>query len=179
MAASPYIEAGPGDGLPRLILSFDGGARAIAPGGARVAGAGAVLWSLSPRDLSLTLRAEAWAALPGEAWAPIAEAWGLHLALQLLLRAGEPCLSCQVVGDNLAVLRFAAAQGSLRNPAHEGILSPTLSQLALRGIDPTWLAVRRRFNKAADLRATAAVHWAAGLAAAGTLDPVARSVWHW
>ena len=179
VAASPFIDTCPGDGLPRLVLSFDGGARATASGDARVAGAGAVLWSLSPRDLSLTLRAEAWVALPGEAWAPIAEAWGLHLALQLLLRAGEACLPCQVVGDNLAVMRFAAAQGSLRNPAHEGILSPSLAQLALRGIEPSWLAVRRRFNKAADSRATAAVQWAAVLAAEGTLTPVARSVWYW
>ena len=145
----------------------------------RVAGAGALLWSLSPRDLSLTLRAEAWVALPGEQWAPIAEAWGLYLALQLLLHVRQPCLACQIVGDNLSVLRFAAAQGSLRNPAHEGLLAPALSQLALHGIAPEWLAVRRRFNKAADARATAAVHWAAGLAATGATKPLARSVWHW
>ena len=144
-----------------------------------MAGAGAVLWALSPRDCTLTLRAEAWAALPGEAWAPIAEAWGLHLALHLLLQVGHACLPCQIVGGNLAVLRFGAAQGSLRNPAHEGVLAPTLSQLALQGVEPDWLAVRRRFNKAADNRATAAVAWAATLAAAGTLTPVVRAVWHW
>ena len=103
----------------------------------------------------------------------------MHLALQLLLRVGSAHLPCQVVGDNLSVIRFAAAQGSLRDPAHEGLLAPSLAQLALRGIAPSWVAVRRRFNSAADARATAAVQWAASLAAAGFRTPLVRSTWHW
>ena len=168
-----------GDGLPRFLLAFDGGARSLPSGHGRVAGAGALLWSLSPHDLTLSLRAEAWAALPGEDWSPVAEAWGLHLALQLLMKVGSAHHPCQVIGDNLSVVRFAAAQGSLRNPTHEGLLSPSLAQLALRGIEPVWLAVRRRFNSAADARATAAVHWAASLAAAGIRTPLVRATWHW
>ena len=177
--SGPLAGAPSADGLPRVLVTFDGGARDVASRPGRVAGAAALLWSLSPDDLCLSLRAEAWAALPGEAWSPVAEAWGLHLGLQLLLQVATPGASVQVVGDNLSVVRFGAAQGSLRDPSHEGLLAPSLAQLALRGISPMWTAVRRRFNAAADARATEAVQWVATLAAADTSSPVVRPAWRW
>ena len=62
-----------------------------------------------PTTGCLVVRGEASVALPNERWAPVAEAWGIRLALLLIQRAPPGCRSVHVAGDNVAVVRFAAA----------------------------------------------------------------------
>ena len=155
------------------IVAFDGGARRDADIDARVAGAGAIIWTLGANGEVQEI-ARACAALPGESWSPIAEAWGLRLALLLAVRHVRPGRRLRVVGDNVAVIRFGAAQGRLRNPDHESLISPVLCDALLRSIHLSWTAVRRRYNRAADAVATEGVRWAARLATTGEIAPRVR-----
>eukprot|EP00969_Alexandrium_andersonii_P004581 197230-Alexandrium_andersonii.AAC.1 len=52
------------------------------------------------------------------------------------------------------------------------VLEGPLGDVAARGLDLQWQAVRRRFNRAADAGATRAVLWAAELRGAGRLHIV-------
>ncbi len=157
---------------PPLEVTFDGGARCIS--GLRVAGAGAVLWG--PEDLHGNRKrvVDARVALPGVRYAQVAEAWGLRIGIGLLLshRATSkgPCRAL-ITGDNLGVVRYGASQGRLRKPEMQGLLEGPLGELALGRWDLSWLAVRRRFNKAADEQATKAVQWAGYLAKRGEMSP--------
>ena len=69
------------------------------------------------------VRGEATVALPSERWSPIAEAWGTSLALCFIEEAPADCKSVHVAGDNLAVVRFAAAQRTLHDPSHKGVIA--------------------------------------------------------
>ena len=76
-------------------------------------------------------------------------------------------------------LSFAAAQGRLRDPSHEGLIAPLLADLLMRGIRPVWAAVRRRFNRDADRLASAAVVQASRRAEDGEVGPLVEVRWHW
>jgi hypothetical protein len=157
-------------------VAFDGGARLIH--GHRVAGAGAVLWDDASDTGGPALVAEAQVALPGETTAPVAEAWGLRLALALLDVWKPRRRVARVIGDNLAVIRYGAAQGRIHRTHLHSILEQPLSRAALTGWQLHWSAVRRRFNRHADRMATEAVLYAGDLALAGRAAPVTRIVWH-
>ena len=88
----------------------------------------------------------------------------------LLLESGAVGTSAKnamIAGDNLAVIRYGAAQGRLHRPEMQGILEGVLARLAAAGWNLGWLAMRRCFNTAADALATAALRGAADLARAG------------
>ena len=77
-----------------------------------------------------------------------------------------------VIGDNLAVVRYIAHSGRLRNPVHDALLSVTLGRVLTKDILLHPYAVRRRFNKEADAIATEAVRHAASLRGAEQYHPV-------
>ena len=143
-----------------LVVTFDGGAR---DKDGRVAGSGAVLWGPEDTTGQRQPLAHALVALPDEKYAQVAEAWGAAAAIMLLLRQGRGSMRVLFAGDNLAVVRYGAAQGFLRNPALAGPLHTFLSRLSITGHLATWIAVRRKHNKAADLLATLALELAVGL----------------
>ena len=119
--------------------------------------------------------ADASVALPGEKFAQVAEAWGLRLAGGLLLGNGcaiDVAKTALVAGDNLAVVRYGAAQGRLHRPEMQGILESVLAKLPAAGWSISWLAMRRCFNGAADKLATAALEVASVLAQAGKMVPL-------
>ena len=90
-------------------------------------------------------------ALPDEHRSPVAEAWGANAALQLLLRGPDMWpRTARVVGDNLAAVRYCAAQGRLHSPDIQGVLDSVLGRVLLGGWRLTWEAVRRRWNRRAD-----------------------------
>ena len=155
---------------------FDGGVRELF--GARVGGAGAVLWGLDGRSGLLRRLASASMALPDVGDSQVAEAWGAHL-VSLLLREhglrGERRV--RISGDNLAVVRHCAAQGRLRRPCAQAALGPVLARLAAGGWQVTWQAIRLRSNMAADGEATAGVFWAARLRRGGLLERRVRIRW--
>ena len=156
-------------------VTFDGGARAGASG--RAAGAAALLWGPPAPDGTRTIVARAMVALPGEAFAQVAEAWGAKLALGLLSTMSTDERRARIIGDNLAVVRYGAERGALRRPGMQGLLAPALAQTAEKGWHLSWTAVRRRLNKAADAAATAAVLWAHRLRRAGHTRPVTTVDW--
>ena len=170
---APHLVSGGPDGVG-VEVTFDGGARSVS--GTQVAGAGVVLWARQPAGLyapALLLRIE----LPGESTAPVAEAWGLRGACRVLaahgsrfLPVGLPGRFARVVGDNLAVVRFAACSGRLHDWHLQGLLEEPLASLAALGWAVEWLAARRRFNQAADAEATAAVMEAGRRAAIGSRE---------
>ena len=99
------------------------------------------------------------------------------LALQLADRA-IGCRSLHIAGDNLAVVRSAAAQGKLHDPSHEGLIAQPLAALPVKGLIPSWSAIRRRFNSAADRLATIAVRCADQVVSAGRLNPEISTHWY-
>ena len=111
-------------------------------------------------------------ALPACDNAQVAEAWGLRLALGLLVECRGAGRLATVVGDNLAVIRYGASQGHLRRPHMQGLLEAPLARAALGAWAIAWFAVRRCFNAAADSVATEAVLEALRLAASGSTSPV-------
>ena len=60
----------------------------------------------------------------------------------------------QVVGDNLPVLRMAATNGRVRTPGIWELLEAPVTHAALQEWNCRWVAVRRKFNSAADKLAT-------------------------
>ena len=101
----------------------------------------------------------------------------MRLALQLADQA-IGCRLLHIAGDNLAVVRFAAAQGKLHDPSHERLIAQPLASLLMKGVIPSWSAIRRRFNSAADRLATTAVRCADQLAKLGRMAPEIRFHWY-
>ena len=90
-------------------------------------------------------------ALPGEANAQVAEAWGgARGALQLLRKLRGPERCARVIGDSLAVVKYGAEKGLLRHPRMQSVMAHELAGALEAGWQLTWKAVRRRLNKAAD-----------------------------
>ena len=117
--------------------------------------------------------------LPGIRNSQVAEAWGLRLACLLLLLEGGRSVgsrSATIAGDNLAVIRYGAAQGRLHRPEMQGLLEQVLARLALAGWNLNWVAMRRCFNTAADALATEALTGATELAKLGLRLPVVFGV---
>ncbi|MFM7978448.1 MAG: hypothetical protein ACKPKO_03950, partial [Candidatus Fonsibacter sp.] len=83
----------------------------------------------------------------------------------------------RVIGDNLAVVRYCAAQGSLRRPRLQQALANWLAALHELGWDLSWAAVRRHLNAEADRAAIEGILWAAERLAAWQLTPGTRVVW--
>ena len=164
-----------GGAPPPWEVTFDGGARPL--GGARAAGAGALLWGPPAPDGTRRVIARALVALPGEPHAQVAEAWGAKLAVDLLTAHAPGDRRAQVIGDNLAVVRYGAERGALRRPGMHGPLAAALARAAEKGWHLSWTAVRRRLNEAAAAAATSAVHWAHQLRQQGHTDPVTHIEW--
>ena len=176
--SGPFLGGAHGD--PPFTVSFDGGARIV--DGQPVAGACAVLWTCTVRsgasdDSGWSRCAVATAALPLERSPGVAEAWGLRLALTLLGRVGDGERRARVVGDNLAVIRYGAAQGRLHNPSMEALVAPLLGRLALGGWALDFAAVRRRFNSVADGGATEALMAARRRLDDGRVAPYVECRW--
>jgi len=114
------------------LLTFDGGAREVDQ--EEVSSAAAILWG--PRDGAgdrQRLRVAS-VQLPGTRNSQVAEAWGLRLACLLLLMEGGRTAGVRgatIAGDNLAVIRYGAAQGRLHRPGMQGLLEQVLARLAL------------------------------------------------
>ena len=102
---------------------------------------------------------------------------GSRLAMGLLLACGTEHRRVRASGDNLAVVRYCAAQGRLRRPAMQAVVEPGLAALSRGGWDVAWQAVRRRLNVAADAAATEAVQWAGRLREGGATEPRVRVRW--
>ena len=88
---------------------------------------------------------------------------GCAAAIKILMAHADCSSRILFAGDNLAVVRCAAAQGFLKRPSMAGPLHTYLSRLSLTGHLSTWIAVRRRHNKAADALATHALSLALDL----------------
>jgi hypothetical protein len=155
--------------------TFDGGVRVVR--GLRVGGAGATLWRLCTRAGLMQLVAAACMALPGVEDSQVAEAWGAHLAMTLVLRLRCEARRVRIFGDNLGVVRFCGAQGRLHRTCAQSILEPGLTQLALAGWQVSWGAVRRRLNMAADAEATEGIFCARRLLDEGGVAPRMRVRW--
>ena len=157
------------DNDPPYEVAFDGGAREIDD--LRVAGAGAVLWGHSQTTGQREILGVSRVSLPQEQHAQVAEAWGLRLALGLLLDTGARIRIARVLGDNLAVVRYGAGHGRLHRPAMQSLLEQPLARAALAGWGLEWVAVRRRYNQPADEEATRALRLARELARRGVVRP--------
>jgi hypothetical protein len=124
----------------------------------------------------------AFLALPHGDNAQLAEAMGGRLAINLLRASAADRRQASIAGDNLPVIRYCAGTSRLHNPDLHEHLDQGLADLAVEGWDVTWVAVRRRLNRAADACATAALHWAAHLATetdlSSTVDPRVFVLWH-
>ena len=116
-------------------------------------------------------------ALPGEAYAQVAEAWWCRLALELLQAVHADPRTARMVGDNLAVIRYGAGTQRLRRTALQQVVDAALPTTLAAGWILDWLAVRRRFNQAADAVATEAVQWAHRLRRQGERAPSQRVEW--
>ena len=145
---------------PEYQLSFDGGARhnapnaSLDPDGPRAAGAGAALWGPVDGRGRRECIAQITLSAPSLSCSLHAEALGLRAAIALAgLVLGTP-QNIRVVGDNLPVLRMAAANGRIRTPGIWELLEAPLMHTALQNWNCKWVAVRRKFNTAADKLAT-------------------------
>jgi hypothetical protein len=76
-----------------------------------------------------------------------------------------------MVGDNLAIIRYAASQGRLRHPSMQLILDEPLKELAATGWETSWFAVRSHVNSAAHAFANDALMHARSLHTLGVLEP--------
>jgi hypothetical protein len=170
------LEVGRGGGYQFAAdATFDGGVRMVR--GLRVGGAGATLWQLCIDTGVMKLVAAACMALPGVEDSQVAEAWGAHLAMSLVLRLRRVVRRVRIFGDNLGVVRFCGAQGRLHRTCAQSVLEPGLTQLALAGWHVSWGAVRRRLNMAADAEATEGIFWARRLRDEGGAAPRTRVRW--
>jgi len=159
------------------LLTFDGGAREVDL--EEVSSAAAILWGPRNEAGDRHRLRTASVQLPGIRNSQVAEAWGLRLACLLLLMEGGQASglrSATIAGDNLAVIRYGAAQGRLHRPEMQGLLEQVLARLALSGWELNWLAMRRCFNTAADALATEALTGATALAKLGLRLPVVFGV---
>ncbi len=110
--------------------------------------AAAVLWG-KPIDGGRPRLQHTVTSLDDNTSAPEAEAAGLALGIELLLRhttTGE----CTFGGDCEAVLRFAAGIGHLRSPHATHTVTTHTARLHMAGITPTWVLLDRIDNHHAD-----------------------------
>eukprot|EP00972_Heterocapsa_arctica_P091661 13519453-Heterocapsa_arctica.AAC.1 len=77
-----------------------------------------------------------------------------------------------MVGDNLAIIRYAASQGRLRHPSMQLVLDDPLKELVMTGWETSWLAVRSKVNSAAHAYANDDVLHAHALHIQNLRDPV-------
>ena len=106
----------------------------------------------------------------------LAESAGLRLGLALAQRVlGHP-VALEVLGDNLPVLRLAAANGRLRNDTCWQIFHEALMHTAAMRWAVKWIAVRRSQNKFADLLATRGTVTSVRICASGSSD---AHLWLW
>jgi hypothetical protein len=161
---------GAGDSGPAVQVSFDGGTKDGS------SGAAAVLWLREGRDQWLKA-ATATLPLPKENSSQVAEAWGLKLAIYLLIHSGASPKWGRTIGDCLSVVRYGASQGLLRKPEVQSVLEPSLHQLAAAGWVLEWIAVHGRHNSCAHELATQARKDAKALAEAGTGEQAPTIVW--
>jgi len=106
----------------------------------------------------------------------IAESAGLRLGIALTLHVlGHP-VAIDVIGDNLPVMRVAAANGRIRNDTCWTMIGPPVMHAAALGWSVRWIAVRRNYNKLADLLATRATLSAVRLRANAVSSP---RLWVW
>ena len=145
--------------------------------GRRVAGASAILWGPPGPDGERPIVARAVVALPGVEHAQTAEAEGCAAALDLLAKCEATLRATRATGDNLAVVRYCAAQGRLRRPQMQQTLAGRQAALHERGWDLSWAAARRRLNAEAERTATEGLLWAAERLAVGRLAPATWVVW--
>ena len=165
------------DALWPLELTFDGGSRALAEGGAHVSGAGAILWRHDPAGGPPTRLATVTVALPDGPGAQVAEAAGCRAGLGLLRGLAVPARRARVLGDNVPAIRYGAGTGRFRRLQIQTHLEGGLRPLAEEGWVLEFQAVRRRLNQGADALATDGVHWAQELRAAGETGPHFRTQW--
>eukprot|EP00974_Lingulodinium_polyedra_P110952 10730781-Lingulodinium_polyedra.AAC.1 len=83
-----------------------------------------------------------------------------------------------MVGDNLGVARYCAGTGRILEPELHGILDPHLGRLAANGQMNRWIAVRRRYNQAADEAASEGCKMAAEAARSGGVRRLERFELH-
>ena len=141
---------------PPYMLSFAGGARhrspnsVLPPDGPRAVGAGAALWGIPdergvrPCVAQLTLSA------PNLSCSMMAEAVGLRAAIALATHVLRRPAHIGIVGDNLPVLRLAAANGRVRTPGIWETLEAPLLHVSFNGWKYLWTVVRRAYNTTAD-----------------------------
>ena len=72
-------------------------------------------------------------AIPWNASAQLAEAFGCRAALELLWRYGNGVGRARVVGDNLAVIRYCAGTARLRARPQQALLEEALGGSGLGG----------------------------------------------
>ena len=95
----------------------------------------------------------------------LSESMGLQAGLALAsAMLGHPT-GFRVLGDNLPVLRLAAANGRVRTPGVWEVLEVPLLHVAMQSWDCSWVAVRRHLNAVADALATRGTHKAVDQAA--------------
>ena len=160
-----------------LEVTFDGGARTL-DGDHKVAGAGATLWRHRRDGGPPDLVASCVVAIPGCDNAQLAEATGCRAGLGLLLPEDPDYRAARIIGDNLAVIRYGRGTGRFRNLQLCMQMDLGLAPLTARGWQLSWVAIRRRLNKAADRLATLGVFWAARLREQGDTATRTWIVWH-
>ena len=164
----------------KYIISFDGGARHRSPAstlpedGPRAVGAGAAVWGPADHNGIRPCLAQITASVPNMSSSMAAEAVGLRAGLALAACTLREVKDIGVVGDNLPVIRLAAANGRVRTPGIWEILENPLIHIAMWQWQCRWHAVRRCYNKAADALATVGTIRAVDLAAAGDWRPRLR-----
>ena len=112
------------DAIPEddYIVSFDGGARHRSPNatlpedGPRAVGAGAAIWGQADHNGIRQYLAQLTASVPSLSSSMAAEAIGLRAGLALAAYTLGRVRNIGVLGDNLPVMRFAAANGRVRTP---------------------------------------------------------------
>ena len=163
-------------------VSFDGGARhssgalTLDRNGPRAVGAGAILWGPANERGQRCSSAQIALSAPSLSSSLVAEALGLRAGLALVKLKTKHPGRLEVVGDNLPVLKVAAANGKIRTPEVWQALEAPLIHAATHGWLCEWTAVRRIYNTAADHVATQGTCAAVEAAYATDLNPVLR-IW--
>eukprot|EP00972_Heterocapsa_arctica_P012914 1897139-Heterocapsa_arctica.AAC.1 len=76
-----------------------------------------------------------------------------------------------MVGDNLAIIKYAASQGRLRHPSMQLVLDSPLKELVMTGWETCWFAVRSKVNSAAHTCANDALLHAHSLHLQNSFEP--------
>ena len=162
---------------PEMLVSFDGGARhasthnRLPTDGPKGVGAGAALWGPVDATGRRQCLAQATISRPELTNSMTAETAGLRLGLALAACFGGTLGSLGVLGDNLPVIRQAAANGRVRTPGVWALLEEPILFIAMQSVRCKWYAVRRRYNMTADALATSGTHRAVDDIVAGMRRP--------